>query len=296
MEIRHLRYFIAVAEELHFGRAAERLHVCQPPLSTQIRQLEEELGARLFDRTTKRVALTPAGHAFLEEARRVLRTIENAKERIQDISSGVEGSIHLGIVPSAMDTAVPEAVGSFHAKFSKVKLTIAEMGTLEQLKALRSANLDAAIVRLFDQDTAGLIVEKIFDEVYVLALPSGHRLETRKRISLKDLDGERMVFFPRSTHPQLHDRIMAEFTAAESTPLITQETSTKRTAVAMTAAGLGFALVPKSTKNQRRPGIVFRSVTGSLPRVEFSLVRRDCAGTSALNNLIAVIRHHCGGN
>lgn len=290
MEIRQLRYFIAVAEELHFGRAAARVNICQPPLSQQIKSLEDELGARLFDRTRKSVSLTPAGTAFLSDAREILRSVEEAKNRVQRIASGQEGEIFLGVVPSAMDTFLPEAIGEFCLERPRITLKLSEMGTLELLDALHASRIDMGVMRLFEQDSRGLHREAIVREPYVLAIPRGHPLAKHRRIPLAALDGEPFVSFPRETHPRLYDRIMACLASAGSTPRIAQEASTKRAAIAFVAARVGVALVPSSAGKRSLKGVVFRPLAGDLPVVEFSMVWREQDEAAALKDLMKAIK------
>lgn len=291
MEIRQLRYFIAVAEELHFGRAAALVNICQPPLSQQIKNLEDELGARLFDRTKKSVSLTPMGTAFLSDARDILRKVEEAKNRVQRISSGQEGEILLGVVPSAMDTFLPEGIGEFCHERPRITLKLSEMGTLEILDALRASRIDMGILRLFEQDSRGFRCETIVREPYVLAVPQGHPLAQLRRIPLTALDGQPFVSFPRETHPRLYDRIMACLAAAGSTPRIVQEASTKRAAIAFVAARIGIALVPSSAGKQSLKGVAFRPLVGEMPVVEFSMVWREHGGTAAMMDLIHTINN-----
>ena len=188
MEMRHLRYFVAVAEHLHFGRAAEQLHMCQPPLSQQIKSLEEELGILLFYRKNKRITLTDAGRAFLEDAREILRRTESASERARDIANGVLGLISLAFVLPSMDTFLPEAIREFRQENPRVEIRLLEMGTLAQLDALAAGSIDLGVMRLFQQETRGLFVEKIVEEAYVLAIPSQHPLALSKTVPLAALD------------------------------------------------------------------------------------------------------------
>lgn len=290
MELRQLRYFIAVAEELHFGRAARRVNICQPPLSQQIKSLEDELGERLFDRTRKSVSLTQAGNAFLSDAREILRRVEEAKDRVHRISIGQEGEISLGLVPAAMDTFLPHAIGSFRLERPRISLRLSELGTIEQLGALRDGRIDLGIVRLFEQDTTGLNAVQIVREPYVLAVPRGHSLAKHKRVPLAALHGQPFVSFPREKHPRLYDRIMESFAAVGSTPRIVQEASTKRAAIAFVAARVGVSLVPSSARKQRREGVVYRPLTGHLPAVELSMMWREHDQAAALKGLIKVIR------
>jgi DNA-binding transcriptional LysR family regulator len=290
MEMRHLRYFVAVAEHLHFGRAAEQLHMCQPPLSQQIKSLEEELGILLFYRKNKRITLTDAGRAFLEDAREILRRTESASERARDIANGVLGLISLAFVLPAMDTFLPEAIREFRQENPRVEIRLLEMGTLAQLDALAAGSIDLGVMRLFQQETRGLFVEKIVEEAYVLAIPSQHPLALSKMVPLAALDREPLVFFPRRNNPALHDRIMACCHAVGCTPKISQEAILKVTAIALAEAGLGIALVPASAKKQRRAGVVFRKIAGELPVVELSLVWREDMQSRAVQHFIQTVR------
>jgi DNA-binding transcriptional LysR family regulator len=294
MELRHLRYFIAVAEELHFGRAAQRLNICQPPLSQQIKSLEDELEVRLFDRSRKNISLTEAGSAFLVDARAILRHVESCKYRVRRISAGQEGELRLGLVPSALDTFLPEAIGAFRLERPGITLELNELGTLAQLQAIGEGRIDLGIVRLFEQVPPGLNRETILREPYVLAIPHGHPLSEHKSVPLAALDGQPLLFFPREQHPRLFDRITACFAEVGSAPNIVQEASTKRASIAFVAARVGVALVPSSAGKQDYRGVVFRAVLGDLPWVEFSMVWRDRNETEALQALRRTVQRSSG--
>jgi DNA-binding transcriptional LysR family regulator len=307
MEMRQLKYFVAVAEELHFGRAAERLNMCQPPLSQQIKNLEEELGAQLFQRKNKKISLTEAGVAFLQEAREILDKTRYATEKVRGIARGVLGRISLGLVLPAMDTFVPDAIREFRLQNPMIEIQLLEMGTSAQLTALKAGDIHMGVMRLFQHDTKGLTIEKIVEEPYILAIPSGHRLESLDTIPLSSLDGEPLIFFPRRLHAKLHDRIIECLEAVGCNPIISQEATTKFASVALVAAGFGVALVPESTQKHMRSGVVYRNVSGDLPMVELSLVWQEQKTLPSLHNLIATIRNmstsgkvqgspaHCGG-
>ncbi|AFM23875.1 transcriptional regulator [Desulfomonile tiedjei DSM 6799] len=290
MEMRQLKYFVAVAEELHFGRAAERLNICQPPLSQQIKNLEEELGAQLFHRKNKKVSLTDAGAAFLEDARAILDRARCAAERAHGIASGVLGRISLGLVLPAMDTFVPDAIREFRLQNPLIEIQLLEMGSNAQLTALKAGDIHMGVMRLFQHDLKGLLTEKIVEEPYILAIPSGHRFESLHVVPLALLDGEPLIFFPRRLHAKLHDRMIECLEAVGCNPVISQETTTKFASVALVAAGFGVALVPQSTRKHMRSGVVYRNVAGDLPVVELSLVWQEQAALPGLDNLIATIR------
>ena len=289
MEIRHLRYFIAVAEELHFGRAAQRVHICQPPLSQQIKDLEQELGALLFHRRHKKISLTEAGAAFLEDAREILTRVDAAAERVRAVAQGMVGRISMGFVLPAMDTFLPDAIREFRSGSPGIEIRLHELGTPAQLDALGTGHIDVGVVRLFQQETAGLVVEKIVEESYVLALPATHPLTSLKAVPLVALDGESLIFFPRPSHPRLYDRIIACCSAVGCVPRIVQETTTKTTAIALAGAEVGVALVPASAEKHRRAGVVYRPIVGDLPPVELSLVWREDNDSSSVRKLTDTI-------
>jgi len=250
--------------------------------------LEEELSAPLFHRN-KKISLTEAGAAFLEDARRILHQAELASERVRGIAQGIVGRISMGFVLPAMDTFVPDAIREFRSRNPRIEVQLLELGTLAQLSALAAGDIQVGVVRLFHQDTRGLAVKRIVREPYILALPSQHPLAALKALPLGRLDGEPLILFPRRSHPALYDKVIACCSAAGCTPRISQETTTKYTAIALVAAGMGLALVPASARNQRRPGVAYRTISGDLPMVELSLVWKEGTGSPSLKKLTDII-------
>src|SRR5882757_1994142 len=194
LELRHLRYFVAVAEELHFGRAAVRLHLAQPPLSQQIRKLEEILGYPLFVRTSRAVRLTAAGEVFLERARRTLRSVQEDIEEARSIGRGDEGSLRVGFIGSGMLTPLPEMLGRYRQLYPRVQLQLSETYTANIAASLNRGMLDAGFLR-DGGPIDGLHVETLFSEPFVAVLPQKHRLAGRSMISPADLREEPFVFF-----------------------------------------------------------------------------------------------------
>ena len=275
MDTRQLRYFVSLAEELHFGRAAKRLGIAQPPLSQQIKKLEQDLGVKLFERTSRRVELTAAGSSLLEEARLILERIEAAREQARRLSSGISGSLNLGAVSPALDTFLPALIQKFLKEHPQIRISLYELRSQEQLEWLRSGRLDVGFVRLSDDDLAGLSHRVILRQSYCLALPKTHPLARRKVVPLPALDGARMIMAPRRHRPQLHDRILACFQIAGANVNIVQEASSKRTEIALVAAGIGLALVPEAYADVfRRSGVVYRPISGSLPAIEMAAIWR----------------------
>jgi DNA-binding transcriptional LysR family regulator len=263
MELRHLRYFVAVAEELHFGRAAERLHIAQPPLSRQIRDLERELGTPLFVRGARGVELTPAGRAFLPEARLTIAQAERAQRTALRAAQGETGRLRVGFVDAATHSGIlPDVLAFFRMHLPSIGLSLLEMDPPQQADALRDGRIDLGIVQSTPPDAdRWLRVESVYSDPLIAALPRGHRLAGRRsRLTLADLADESFVLFPRSTAPALYDDIIARCRAARFSPRILQEAIGWHTVVSLVSAGVGVAFVPRSLGAQRQPGVVYRPV------------------------------------
>ena len=188
-----------------------------------------------------------------------------------------------------MDTFVPAAIREFRSTNPGIEIRLHELGTLAQLDALAGGRVQVGVVRLFQQETAGLVVEQIAREPYILALPAEHPLTSLPAVPPSALDGEALIFFPRPSHPRLYDRIIACFSAAGCVPRIVQETTTKATAIALAAAGIGAALVPASAEKQQRSGVVYRPIVGDLPPVELSLVWQEGEESPCVHKLTDTI-------
>ena len=278
MELRHLRYFVAVAEELHFGRAAERLHIAQPPLSRQIQDLERELGTPLFVRGSRGVELTAAGRAFLPEARLTIGQAERAQRTAQRAAQGETGRLRVGFVDAATHSGIlPDVLAFFRMHLPSIGLSLFEMDPPQQADALRDGRIDLGIVQSPPSDAERwLRVESVFRDPLIAALPRGHRLVHRKRLSLGDLADESFVLFPRTVAPTLYDDILARCRSARFSPSIVQEAIGWHTVVSLVSAGVGIAIVPRSLGAQRQPGVVFRAVHDLNTDMELSAIwKRD---------------------
>jgi DNA-binding transcriptional LysR family regulator len=278
MELRHLRYFVAVAEELHFGRAAERLHIAQPPLSRQIRDLERELGTPLFTRDARGVELTPAGRAFLPEARLTLAQAERAQRTAQRAARGETGRLRVGFVDAATYSGIlPDVLAFFRMHLPSIGLSLLEMDLPQQADALRDGRIDLGIVHNPPADAERwLRVETVFHDPLIAALPRGHGLASQKRLSLSDLADEAFVLFPRPVAPMLYDDVIARCRAAQFSPRIVQEAVGWHTVVSLVSAGIGIALVPQSLGAQRQVGVVFRPVSDLRTEMQLSAIwKRD---------------------
>ncbi len=274
VELRHLRYFLAVAEELHFGRAAERARIAQPALSQQIRRLEAALGTELFRRTTRRVRLTAAGEALIPHARRALQEVADGRVAAVRAARGEVGRLSVGFVETAAGTIVPAAVQRFRAERPAVELSLRELGVAEQVEGLRSGRIDVGVVRA-PVDAPELQLEPIAEEGLLAAMPSGHQLASRRRIAPGRLAGEPLVALSREIVPGLHDQLADTLGGGLGGVRITQEATSIQAVLGLVAAGLGIAVLPASVRSQRRDGVSFVSLVPSPRSTVLVASRRD---------------------
>jgi DNA-binding transcriptional LysR family regulator len=257
MELRHLRYFVAVAEELSFTRAARKLHIAQPPLSQQVRALEEELGARLLDRTHHRVELTAAGTQFLNDARIILAQAEEAVQKAQRTARGEEGTLRLGFVTTAMyEDTVPRLIRDFQNRYPAVALRLEQLSSVEQVQALLGKALDAGFIRT-PIDEPRLVLRTITRESLVLALPAGHRLAQLARVQLRSLASERWVVTSRDKTAGFYQKTLELCERAGFKPNVAVEVGEIPTAVGLVAAGFGVSLVPAAATRSRHRSVVY---------------------------------------
>jgi DNA-binding transcriptional LysR family regulator len=296
MELRHLRYFVAVAEELHFGRAAERLHIAQPPLSQQIRQLEAEVGVALFERTSRRVRLTEAGQVFLEEVRPLLDGVGRAAERARRAGRGEVGWLSVGFVASAGYGVLPDILRRFHERYPEVELSLIELHGGEQGAALRDGRIHVGFTRVPAAEE-GIVQEVVVEEPLLAALPSAHRLATRLAVRLDDLAGEPFIQFPAQSSSGYAEYVLGVCRGAGFTPNVVQKTGELATAVSLVVAGIGVSLVPAPVQNLRREGVVYRPVTTdghNSPTIGLTMMYRDADPSPVLPRFLAVTRETVG--
>ena len=289
MELRHLRYFVAVAEELHFGRAAARLHIQQPPLSRQIQLLEAELGFPLFERSRRRVELTPAGIALLGRTRQVFDALDVAVHDARSASEGQSGRLVIGYPSSLAYSGLTELLRAFRTRFPSVELALRELPPGDQIDTLKAGGLDVGFVRTSLDDPA-LVAELVRREALMVVLPDDHPLAKRRVIALEALAKEPFVLFPRARGPAFFDQLMALCGAAGFTPRIVQE-APQLDIISMVAAGFGVSIMPSSMRNFRRPGLSFRAIAGA-PQVELLIVWRHQNLSPALHNFVDLVRVH----
>lgn len=262
MELRHLKYFIAVAEELHFGRAAKRLNISQPPLSQQIMQLEKEIGVRLFNRTKRRVEITPAGLVFLEEARRIMVLSEDAVRRTIRADKGEIGRLAVGYIGSANYSVLPQIVREFRKRFQDVDLSLAEMNTSNQIEALREGRIHVGFLRPPQGiENEGLPVAPVFREPLMVAMPRNHHIKGKTSIPLRMLAKESFIMIPRQRGPGFFDYIIALCQKEGFSPHIVLEASQFHTIIGLVAAEIGIAIVPATMQRSRFKGVVFRTIS-----------------------------------
>lgn len=256
VELRHLRYFAAVARELSFSRAAEQLHIAQPPLSRQIRELEEELGAQLIDRSCRPLRLTPAGRFLEIQAQQVLGRMAEIKQATARIASGGRTWFGMGFVPSTLYGALPEVIRRFRLAQPSVELGLFEMTTVEQIAALKSGRIDIGFGRLKLQDEE-IAAELVRNEPIVAALPVNHRLLDHKTLTLAKLACETLILYPAKPRPSYADQVLEIFQSRGLRPGVVLETNEVQTAIGLVVAGLGYTLVPRSVQALDRAGVVY---------------------------------------
>jgi DNA-binding transcriptional LysR family regulator len=274
LELRHLRYFVAVAEELHFSRAAKRLHMAQPPLSQQIRKLEQYIGHPLFARNSRTVALTQAGEMLLERSRYLLRRLEDDLETVRRVGRGEIGTLTVGFIGSAMLTVLPALISRYRKRFPKVDLRLRELTTSSLVDAIRQGAVDLAFLRDAGP-TEGLMVEQVIAERFVVALAETHPLASRKQVSLAQLKGEPLILFARELGATAWDKTIALCETSGFRPAIVQDAPEWLTVLRLVSSGLGFSIAPACVAIIRTPGVICRELTKCPISTNIELARRS---------------------
>jgi DNA-binding transcriptional LysR family regulator len=290
VELRQLRYFIVVAEEGSFSRAAERLHISQPPLSTQVKGLEDELGVQLLERSNRGVSLTPAGLVFFEETRTVLARLEHAKKETLRANRSDTGMLSIGFVSIADYGILPPALKSFRSSYPLVEVQLHELTTDAQIRELRAARLDLGI-GLGPVDEPDLEFERVLREELVLAAPSGHpAAKGDGAIDLRALSKENFIVPPREIAPGLYDLIISHCRSFGFAPRITQHARQMQTVISLVSCGMGFALVPSSLRNLKRTGVRYRPLRGKAAFIELGILRLRNSDTSLRERFVEALR------
>ena len=290
MELTTLRYFVTVAHELNFHRAAEKLHMTQSPLSLAIRKLEDELGLRLFDRTSRSVRLTPAGEAFRREAEAVLNRAELAARRMAELAGVRNGRLAIGYNEPALNTLLPPLLAKYRKRHAAMRLELREAETAEQLALIRRGRLDLGFTRPFGFDLTGLASRTVLREDYKLVMPEHHVLAKLPAVSPGDLAGQEIILFAREVNPAIYDRLAGALSAGcNPPPEFRQDARNKNSMLALVKAGFGAAVVPESCCGGTLPGLATRKLAVALPTVEIVAVWDPARLTGALESLIRLL-------
>ena len=290
MDPRKLRYFLAVAEELHFGRAARRLNISQPPLSMQIRALEDELGALLFTRDRRNVALTEAGRVLLVEARNVLLQIDHARNAVQRAARGEVGRLAIGFITPVEYNVLPPLLGEFRRSYPGISLSLREVMTDQQLAELESGTLDVGLLTA-PVDRPTLCCHRVWRERMIVAIPAVHALaRSTAPISVRRLASEQFVMFPRSIAPALYDDVIQFCRGGGFSLTIAQEVAQSHTIISLVSAGLGLAIVPESMQGLRRAGVTYRSFREEGPSMETVVAYKKDRISPLVENFVNLAR------
>lgn len=294
MELRHLRYFVAVAEELHFGRAALRLSIVQPSLSQQIQQLEAELGFPLLRRTKRSVELTDAGRAFLTAARHVLAEVQEAKRVALQAYRGEVGRLVVGYISSSTYDLLPLILRAYRERFPHIEVALRELTTQEQVRALEEERIQVGLLRL-PISTAMIRFDVVGREPIVCVLPEKHPLAMYERIQVAMLADEPFVLQPPQRGSGYYIQLMRLCLASGFSPNVIQEVNEMHTIVSLVAAGMGVSLVPLSTQNIRSQGVVYRELEGSTLITEMAVAWMSNVHSAIIQNFLEVAREIAKG-
>lgn len=291
MELRHLRYFVAVAEERSFLKAAERLHISQPPLSTQIKDLEQQLGVTLLHRSSKGITLTEPGKVFYTQARVVLAAVEHARVATQRTARGEEGRLSIGFISIVDYSFLPAALRLFRTRYPGVDVVLHELTTDAQIRELGADNLDVGLA-LAPVVHDGLTYHDICEEPLVIAMASDHWLlpPPDQMVAMRGLADESFVMIPRAMAPGYYDTFVDHCRLHGFTPRIEQQAKQMQTVISLVANNFGIALVPASLRNLQRTGVSYRQLEGGGPAINIGLVHRKTDGNPAIASFLAVVR------
>jgi DNA-binding transcriptional LysR family regulator len=289
MELRHLRYFLAVAEECHFGRAARRLFISQPPLSRQIRDLEEELGVDLLERSGRQVRLTDAGRQFLDGSRQTLAQAERAVAMAKQAAQGKAGFLSVGYIPTGDLGVIPRVLGPFRRRYPKVELELRSLPITTQIDELRRERIHLGFLRP-PVHAPDLRIERIYRESLLVAIQKKNPLARRGRIRVRSLADQPLLMFPRRLAPTYYDELVAFFRRAGVSPTIAHEVESLQTQLSLVSAGLGIALLPASVREIRRSGVTYRELSEPAPTVDMAVAYLEHNRSEVLRQFLDVVR------
>jgi DNA-binding transcriptional LysR family regulator len=289
MELRHLKYFIAVAEELSFRQAAQRLHMEQPSLSRQIRQLEEELGVELFQRSKRGVSLAAAGKAFLDEARLTLVQAERSAQVVKQFNGGQPQKLVIGFSICLFDRLLSQTIQAFRERSPEVAIVLKEMNTTPQIQALLTGEIDVGFVYL-PIDQPDILTKIVLRESLVVALPQAHPLASLPAIPLALLADEPFVIYPRSIKPDFYDLIITLCQQAGFQPKIVQEATPPEVAVSFVAANAGISLVAAGAESRHNAGVVYRAIANSTTYLDIAIAWHRGRSLTIVNQFLDVVK------
>jgi len=291
MEIRQIRYFVAVAEEENFSAASRRLHVSQPPITRQIQQLEAEMGVQLFDRHQKGVSLTPAGEAFLDEARQILTRLQVATERSRAAALGEIGSIEVGYFGSPIYSVIPDIVRKFRESHHNISVSLNPVNKRDQIEFIKDGSLHMGFGRYYPH-VEGIEVETVCYEQVMLAISASHSLAGKKTVSLSQLREERMIVFPKANRPSFADEVIRILRNSGFEPHVEHEAADLSTALALTASGLGICPVPDSIQQLAWPNIRFARMRGIKAQSPVNCIYATNSRSPILQLFLETVRRH----
>ena len=287
MDLRELRSFLTVAETLHFGRAAAALGISQPTLSQQVRRLEDDLGVALFERTSRRVRLTDAGHALLSGARRVVTDVERAERQCLDAAAGGAGHLTVAAIGAALNSLVPPIIAELRRQAPGLALQLQQMDTATLLPALRDGRLDVGVVRSAEP-APGLEIRPLIEEPMVVAVPAGHPLAALSEIQVERLRDEAFVLWPRSHSAGFHDQVFAVCQQAGFTPRVVMEGTDTETQLGLVSAGVGVSMQPASYSLLGRDGVTFLALPERAPRSQIQVAWPTFASSPAVATFLEI--------
>ncbi|MBW4694229.1 MAG: LysR family transcriptional regulator [Lyngbya sp. HA4199-MV5] len=291
MELRQLHYFLAVAEELSFSRAARQLNMAQPPLTRQIRQLEQELDVQLFERNSRRVELTEVGTVFVEEARRILEQVEQSVGITQRASRGEVGRLVVAFEGSSAYDVIPLSLKAYRERFPDVEVVVLGMTTNQQIEALHNSQIQLGfVVPPLQGQVEDLEVEAVIQASLIVALPESHKLTAKSTIKVRSLAKEALILGQRHSGCGFYDQVIAVCRRAGFSPLIRQEVNEMQVLLGLVAAGFGIAILPESARQFQRSGVVYRELQPASSEVALAIMWQRNNQSSVLQAFLNVVR------